>query len=118
MPAGLTLDQFIQVMRTGKDFDNLHPQMGPLLQVMPWPISRNMTDDDLRAKTAAWKTELAAIPELPDQWAKLDEILPEAFAVVKNAARRLTDELRQVVEAVGSRIVSEPDDADVALCLT
>ncbi|MGH7938550.1 MAG: preprotein translocase subunit SecA, partial [Chthoniobacterales bacterium] len=47
--------------------------------------------DDLRAKTVAWKTELAAIPDLRDQWTKLDEILPEAFAVVKNAARRLTE---------------------------
>ena len=50
-----------------------------------------LSDDDLRAKTAAWKAELAVIPELTDQWAKLDEILPEAFAVVKNAARRLTE---------------------------
>ena len=49
------------------------------------------SDDDLRAKTAAWKADLAQIPELPDQWKKLDEILPEAFAVVKNAARRLTE---------------------------
>ncbi len=52
---------------------------------------KSLSDDDLRAKTAAWKAELAAIPELTDQWAKLDEILPEAFAVVKNAARRLTE---------------------------
>ena len=50
-----------------------------------------LSDDELRAKTATWKAELAAIPELPEQWAKLDEILPEAFAVVKNAARRLTE---------------------------
>jgi preprotein translocase subunit SecA len=50
-----------------------------------------LSDDELRAKTVAWKSELAAIPELTDQWAKLDEILPEAFAVVKNAARRLTE---------------------------
>ncbi len=50
-----------------------------------------LSDDDLRAKTVAWKTELAAIPDLRDQWTKLDEILPEAFAVVKNAARRLTE---------------------------
>ena len=50
-----------------------------------------LSDDELRAKTAAWKAELAAISELQDQWAKLDEILPEAFAVVKNAARRLTE---------------------------
>src|SRR5438067_29781 len=50
-----------------------------------------LSDDDLRARTAAWKSELAAIPELPEQWQKLDEILPEAFALVKNAARRLTE---------------------------
>jgi preprotein translocase subunit SecA len=52
---------------------------------------KSLSDDDLRAKTAAWKQELSAITELPDQWKKLDEILPEAFAVVKNAARRLTE---------------------------
>ena len=52
---------------------------------------KTLSDDALRAKTAEWKQELAAIPELPDQWTKLDEILPEAFAVVKNAARRLTE---------------------------
>jgi len=50
-----------------------------------------LSDDELRAKTTAWKAELAQIPELPEQWQKLDEILPEAFAVVKNAARRLTE---------------------------
>jgi preprotein translocase subunit SecA len=50
-----------------------------------------LSDDELRAKTTTWKNELAAITELPEQWAKLDEILPEAFAVVKNAARRLTE---------------------------
>jgi preprotein translocase subunit SecA len=50
-----------------------------------------LSDDDLRAKTAAWKTELAAITDLEAQWNKLDEILPEAFAVVKNAARRLNE---------------------------
>ena len=52
---------------------------------------KSLSDEDLRAKTAAWKAELAEIPELQDQWGKLDEILPEAFAVVKNAARRLTE---------------------------
>src|SRR5438128_9716197 len=52
---------------------------------------KNLSDDALRAKTAAWKEEIEKIPELEDQWRKLDEILPEAFAVVKNAARRLKD---------------------------
>src|ERR1700750_412752 len=52
---------------------------------------KSLSDDELRAKTAAWKEELSNIPELENQWKKLDEILPEAFAVVKNAARRLKD---------------------------
>ncbi len=52
---------------------------------------KSLSDDELRGKTAAWKEELSKIPDLQDQWKKLDEILPEAFAVVKNAARRLKE---------------------------
>ncbi len=52
---------------------------------------KSLSDDGLRAKTSAWKEELSKIPTLDDQWKKLDEILPEAFAVVKNAARRLKE---------------------------
>src|SRR5258705_478509 len=52
---------------------------------------KSLSDDELRAKTAAWKEEFSKIPELEDQWKKVDEIRPEAFAVVKNAARRLKE---------------------------
>ncbi len=48
-PAGLTLDEFKLVMRTGADLKGLHPQFGPLLQVMPWPVYGKMTDQDLKA---------------------------------------------------------------------
>jgi hypothetical protein len=49
LPAGLTLDQFILVIRTGIDLDKAHPQMGPLLQVMPWPTFGKKTDQELEA---------------------------------------------------------------------
>src|ERR1044071_7695466 len=52
---------------------------------------KSLSDDALRAKTAAWKEELSKITDPEEQWRRLDEILPEAFAVVKNAARRLKD---------------------------
>src|SRR5436305_13089209 len=52
---------------------------------------KSLSDEALRAKTAIWKEELAKIPELEDQWKRLAEILPEAVAVMKNAARRLKD---------------------------
>ncbi len=50
---------------------------------------QKLPDDALREKTAAWKAELSAIEDDEKLAARLEEILPEAFAVVKNAARRL-----------------------------
>ena len=62
--GGRTFDQFLQIMRTGTDLDNLHPQCasgaisatcvpapfnGALLQVMSWPTFQNMSEYELRA---------------------------------------------------------------------
>ncbi len=48
-----------------------------------------LSDEELRGKTAAWKERLAKIEDKAELAAALNEILPEAFAVVKNASRRL-----------------------------
>ena len=45
--------------------------------------------DALRLKTAAWKEELSKITDKAGLGRRVDEITPEAFAVVKNACRRL-----------------------------
>src|SRR5271168_1175412 len=65
--GGHTLEQFMQIMRTGIDMDHQHPTCsaslptptpancipppvdGELLQIMPWPNFHNMTDHDLHA---------------------------------------------------------------------
>jgi hypothetical protein len=62
--GGTSFQDFVTIMRTGHDFDNAHPAcptMGVqgciasppfdanLLQVMPWPVYGNMSDDDLAA---------------------------------------------------------------------
>ena len=47
---------------------------------------RALSDEELRAKTAVFKARVA---EAKDKHAALEAILPEAFAAVKNAARRL-----------------------------
>jgi preprotein translocase subunit SecA len=49
----------------------------------------SLSDDDLRQKTATWKAELSAITDNEQLAARLTEVLPEAFAVVKTACRRL-----------------------------
>jgi hypothetical protein len=61
LPAGLTFAQFIDTMKTGIDPDNVHPDISPLLQVMPWPYIRVMSRHDL----AAVYEYLRAIPSLP-----------------------------------------------------
>ncbi|HEY4953237.1 MAG TPA: preprotein translocase subunit SecA, partial [Verrucomicrobiae bacterium] len=58
---------------------------------------QKLSDDDLRAKTAAWKDELSKISDHAELAQKLNEILPEAFAVVKNACRRLTERKTDVI---------------------
>jgi hypothetical protein len=72
LPAGHTFQEFLTIMRTGKDFDNAHPNCtsgpnghclpvpfnGNLLQIMPWPTFQSMTDRDL----LAIYTYLTAIP--------------------------------------------------------
>ncbi len=50
---------------------------------------QTLPDSALRDKTAAWKAELAQIQDDELLKNRLEEILPEAFAVVKNAARRM-----------------------------
>src|SRR5271170_5990178 len=58
---------------------------------------QKLSDDELRAKTAAWKDELSKIEDKDELAKRLNEILPEAFAVVKNACRRLTDRKTDVI---------------------
>jgi hypothetical protein len=72
--GGLSLYEFLVIMRTGKDFDHLHPTCpdgtaqtascvpypfdGDLLQVMPWPAFQDRTREEL----TAMYVYLSAIP--------------------------------------------------------
>lgn len=60
--GGRSFKDFLKTMRTGVDLDHLHPNCpasapqcllppfnGELLQIMPWPNYRHMTDHELRA---------------------------------------------------------------------
>ena len=57
-PAGLTFEEFFQLLRTGRDPHDKNR----IQQVMPWNIYGNMTSTDLRAIYEY----LRAIPSLPD----------------------------------------------------
>ncbi len=73
---------------------------------------QKLADDDLRRMTAEWKERLSAIEDEKELQAALDEILPEAFATVKNAARRLCG---RTVSVVGQPIEWQMVHFDVQL---
>ena len=55
----------------------------------------SLSDEDIKAKTLSWKTQLSSIENRDQLAARLDQLLPEAFALVKHAARRLTERRHQ-----------------------
>lgn len=57
-PVTGSLANFKQVFRTGVDLSKLHPQISPLLQVMPWTVYQDMNDVEVEAIFAY----LTAIP--------------------------------------------------------
>lgn len=59
---------------------------------------QSLSDDDLRRMTSEWKERISAIEDHDARQKALDEILPEAFAVVKNTARRLCGRMINVVD--------------------
>ncbi len=70
-----------------REVKRLWPRVKEIIQIEEG--LQKLSDDDLRAKTAAWKDELSKIQDNEELAKRLTEILPEAFAVVKNACRRM-----------------------------
>jgi hypothetical protein len=101
--GGHTLAQFMTIMRTGYDYDQLHPTCtkatpspspancipppvdGSLLQVMPWPVFHNMTDYQLEA-IYEYLSAIPCIegPKTPADIAAVDPAAVYAFAQLHN----------------------------------
>jgi hypothetical protein len=57
-----TFEEFKGILRTGVDPDKEHPQFGPFLQVMPWPVYQDLSDHDIRAIYEYLRSIPAALP--------------------------------------------------------
>ena len=71
------------------------------------PQTRALTDDQLRAKTPEFK-------ERVERGESLEEILPEAFAVGREAARRTLGERHFDVQLIGAIVLHEGKIAEMA----
>src|SRR5665647_950542 len=86
----------------GTDNDRTLKKIQPLVPVINdfEPRIQPLTDDQLRAKTAEFREKLA-------QGATLEDILPEAFAVVREASRRTTRMRHFDVQLVGGVVLHQ-----------
>jgi len=86
----------------GSDNERTLKRVRPLVAVINdlEPRIQPLTDDQLRAKTAEFREKLA-------QGASLDDILPEAFAVVREASRRTTRMRHFDVQLVGGVVLHQ-----------
>ena len=71
------------------------------------PQIRPLNDDQLRAKTSEFRERI-------DRGESLEEILPEAFAVVREAARRALGERHFDVQLIGGIVLHEGKIAEMA----
>ncbi len=83
---GLIVKKFIG-SKNDREVKKLRPQVAKINEIELG--LQKLPDVALRQKTVAWKEELSKIQDNDELKKRLDEILPEAFAVVKNTARRL-----------------------------
>ena len=72
-----------------------------------------LSDDDLRRRTAAFQERLANAGSLANQRPILDEILPEAFAVVREAGKRVLGMRHFDVQLIGGMVLHEGQIAEM-----
>src|SRR5688572_21382816 len=77
------------------------------------PSVEKLTHDEMKAKTAAWKERLKGLPR-EEQAKILDEILPEAFALVRESSRRTTGLRHFDVQLIGGMVLHEGKIAEMS----
>ena len=73
---------------------------------------QSLSDDALKEKTLQWKANISVIEDDEKRAQALDEVLPEAFAAVKNTCRRL---MGTEIEVRGQKLIWDMIPFDVQL---
>ncbi|MEG3974425.1 preprotein translocase subunit SecA, partial [Microcoleus sp. herbarium8] len=104
-------------------FKNLlgDPNARKLRKFQPWVADINileedfraLSDDELRGKTAEFQERLAKAKSLNEEKEILDEILPEAFAVVREAGQRVLGMRHFDVQLLGGIILHKGQIAEM-----
>jgi preprotein translocase subunit SecA len=88
-----------------REIKRLRPDVDEINRLEP-EISA-LSDDELRAKIAEWKANISAIEERDQREDAMLEILPQVFAVVREASRRTIGQRHFDVQLIGGMILHQ-----------
>jgi preprotein translocase subunit SecA len=88
-----------------REIKRLRPDVDEINRLEP-EISA-LSDDELRAKIAEWKAKMSAIEEREQREEAMLEILPQVFAVVREAAKRTIGQRHFDVQLIGGMILHQ-----------
>jgi preprotein translocase subunit SecA len=88
-----------------REIKRLRPDVDEINRLEP-EIS-TLSDDELRAKVAEWKANISAIEDREQREEAMLEILPQVFAVVREASKRTIGQRHFDVQLVGGMILHQ-----------
>src|SRR5260221_6078082 len=88
-----------------REIKRLRPDVDEINRLEP-EISA-LSDDELRAKIAEWKASISAIEDREQREEAMLEILPQVFAVVREAAKRTIGQRHFDVQLIGGMILHQ-----------
>ncbi|WP_163327654.1 preprotein translocase subunit SecA [Desulfurobacterium thermolithotrophum] len=77
------------------------------------PEFEKKSKEDLRALTAKWKEEISKIEDDKEKFKYMDKILPEAFAAVREAAKRTLGMRHYDVQLIGGMVLHQGKIAEM-----
>lgn len=77
------------------------------------PEFEKKSDEELAALTAQWKEKIAALSSKEEKRAYLEEMYPEAFAAVREAAKRTLHQRHYDVQLMGGYTLHEGNIAEM-----
>jgi preprotein translocase subunit SecA len=91
--------------RGDREIKRLKPDVDEINRLEPETSA--LSDDELRAKIAEWKANLSAIEEREQRDEAMLEILPQVFAVVREASKRTIGQRHFDVQLIGGMILHQ-----------
>src|SRR5579863_7024505 len=89
--------------KNDRDLKRMRPSVAAINELEPQIAAES--DDRLRERIAEWKARISAIEDDEERAGALDDVLPEVFAVVREAARRTLGQRHFDVQLLGGMVL-------------